>query len=194
MDRKLMMAWLQAQNAKQELTTTKMQQKRLGILMENEPPYKNITAAQEAKLFAKSAARRFDLRSVVPPGKWGVDARLKPGGLEDQATKNPHSRIRYNSNNEPYSLDSDAFNNPFSPNKPTDGGYVEPTQAPAYPSGFQTGRFGASGLNEQLSAEEEAYAKSHKSMMASMIKQYGKEKGTSVFYASVRNAVKKKKD
>jgi len=50
------------------------------------------------------------------------------------------------------------------------------------------------GLNEQLSAEEEAYAKSHKSMMANMIDQYGKEKGTRVFYASVRNAVKKKKD
>jgi hypothetical protein len=49
-------------------------------------------------------------------------------------------------------------------------------------------------INEQLSAEEEAYAKSHKSMMASMVKQYGKEKGTRVFYASVRNAVKKKKD
>ena len=49
-------------------------------------------------------------------------------------------------------------------------------------------------INEQLSAEEEAYAKSHKSMMANMIKQYGKEKGTRVFYASVRNAVKKKKD
>ena len=49
-------------------------------------------------------------------------------------------------------------------------------------------------LNEQLSAEEEAYAKSHKSMMASMIEQYGKEKGTRVFYAKVREDVKKKKD
>jgi len=47
-------------------------------------------------------------------------------------------------------------------------------------------------LQEQLNAEEEAYAKSHKSMLAGMIKQYGKEKGTRVFYASVRNAVKKK--
>jgi hypothetical protein len=45
-------------------------------------------------------------------------------------------------------------------------------------------------LNEQLSAEEEAYAKEHKSMLASMIKQYGKEKGTSVFYGKVRKAVK----
>lgn len=58
---------------------------------------------------------------------------------------------------------------------------------------IQQNRLGIN-LNEQLSAEEEAYAKSHKSMMASMIKQYGKEKGTRVFYASVRNAVKKKKD
>jgi len=48
-------------------------------------------------------------------------------------------------------------------------------------------------LNEQLSAEEEKYAKEHKSMLANMIDQYGKEKGTRVFYASVRNAVKKKK-
>jgi hypothetical protein len=47
-------------------------------------------------------------------------------------------------------------------------------------------------LNEQLSPEEEKYAKEHKSMLSSMIKQYGEQKGTSVFYASVRNAVKKK--
>jgi len=47
-------------------------------------------------------------------------------------------------------------------------------------------------LNEQLSSEEEKYAKEHKSMLSSMIKQYGEEKGTRVFYASVRNAVKKK--
>jgi hypothetical protein len=47
-------------------------------------------------------------------------------------------------------------------------------------------------INEQLSAEEETYAKEHKSMMSNMIRQYGKEKGTRVFYASVRNAVKKK--
>lgn len=46
------------------------------------------------------------------------------------------------------------------------------------------------GLNEQLSPEEEKYAKEHKSMLASMIKQYGKEKGTSVFYGKVRKAVK----
>jgi hypothetical protein len=58
---------------------------------------------------------------------------------------------------------------------------------------IQQNRLGIN-INEQLSAEEEAYAKSHKSMMTSMIKQYGKEKGTRVFYASVRNAVKKKKD
>jgi hypothetical protein len=50
------------------------------------------------------------------------------------------------------------------------------------------------GLNEQLSAEEEAYAKSHKSMLKSMVDQYGKEKGTRVFYAKVREDVKKKKD
>ena len=49
-------------------------------------------------------------------------------------------------------------------------------------------------ITEQLNAEEEKYAKSHKSMMSNMIKQYGKEKGTRVFYASVRNAVKNKKD
>jgi len=50
------------------------------------------------------------------------------------------------------------------------------------------------GLNEQLSAEEEAYAKSHKSMLESMVNQYGKQKGTRVFYAKVREDVKKKKD
>lgn len=45
-------------------------------------------------------------------------------------------------------------------------------------------------INEQLSAEEEKYAKEHKSMLASMIKQYGEEKGTSVFYGKVRKAVR----
>lgn len=49
-------------------------------------------------------------------------------------------------------------------------------------------------LNEQLSAEEEKYAKEHKSMLASMVKQYGKEKGTSVFYGKVRKAVKELKE
>ena len=58
---------------------------------------------------------------------------------------------------------------------------------------IQQNRLGIN-INEQLSAEEEAYAKSHKSMMTSMIKQYGKEKGTNVFYAKVREDVKKKKD
>jgi hypothetical protein len=102
MDKKLMMAWLQGQAQKQELTTTKMQQKRLGI---------------------------------VPQ----AEQRVKSG---ESATSASTPKT----------------------------------------------------LSEQLSAEEEAYAKSHKSMMASMIKQYGKEKGTRVFYASVRNAVKEKKD
>jgi hypothetical protein len=49
-------------------------------------------------------------------------------------------------------------------------------------------------INEQLSAEEEAIAKKMKPAMANMIKQYGKEKGTSVFYATVREEAKKKKD
>jgi hypothetical protein len=46
-------------------------------------------------------------------------------------------------------------------------------------------------INEQLNAEEEAIAKSHKSMLANMIKQYGEEKGTRVFYAKVRELAKK---
>jgi len=46
-------------------------------------------------------------------------------------------------------------------------------------------------INEQLNAQEEKFAKEHKHMLANMIKQYGKDKGTRVFYASVRNAVKK---
>jgi len=47
-------------------------------------------------------------------------------------------------------------------------------------------------ITEQLNAEEEKYAKEHKSMLAGMIKQYGKEKGTRVFYATVRNKVRGK--
>jgi hypothetical protein len=47
-------------------------------------------------------------------------------------------------------------------------------------------------ITEQLNAEEEAVAKSHKSMLANMVKQYGKEKGTRVFYAKVRELAKKK--
>jgi hypothetical protein len=46
-------------------------------------------------------------------------------------------------------------------------------------------------ITEQLNAQEEKYAKSHKSMLTSMIKQYGSDKGTRVFYAKVREDVKK---
>lgn len=47
-------------------------------------------------------------------------------------------------------------------------------------------------LDEQLSSEEEAYAKEHKSMLKNMVDQYGQEKGTRVFYATVRNKVRGK--
>jgi len=47
-------------------------------------------------------------------------------------------------------------------------------------------------LNEgRLSPAEEKYAKEHKHMLASMVEQYGQEKGTRVFYATVREKVKK---
>jgi len=46
-------------------------------------------------------------------------------------------------------------------------------------------------ITEQLNAKEEAVAKSHKSMLANMVKQYGEEKGTRVFYAKVREIAKK---
>lgn len=59
------------------------------------------------------------------------------------------------------------------------------------PADMQRKRLGVN-LNEQLSAEEEAYAKEHKHMLSNMISQYGKEKGTKVFYATVRNKVRGK--
>jgi hypothetical protein len=46
-------------------------------------------------------------------------------------------------------------------------------------------------ITEQLNAKEEAVAKSHKSMLANMVKQYGEKKGTQVFYAKVREIAKK---
>jgi hypothetical protein len=46
-------------------------------------------------------------------------------------------------------------------------------------------------ITEQLNAKEEAVAKSHKSMLDNMVKQYGEEKGTRVFYAKVREIAKK---
>jgi hypothetical protein len=46
-------------------------------------------------------------------------------------------------------------------------------------------------INEQLNAKEEKFAKNNKHMLASMIKQYGEDKGTRVFYATVREKVKK---
>lgn len=118
MDKQMMMAWLKDQVKKQELTTTKMQQKRLGI----DPQY----------------------------------AQKKPN------TKKPEN-----------------------PQK-------KKTESPLP----QTDTFGprVGSINEQLSAEEEKYAKEHKSMLTSMIKQYGKEKGTSVFYGKVRKAVKELKE
>ena len=47
-------------------------------------------------------------------------------------------------------------------------------------------------INEQLNAKEEKFAKSNKHMLASMVKQYGEDKGTRVFYAKVRELAKKK--
>jgi hypothetical protein len=47
-------------------------------------------------------------------------------------------------------------------------------------------------ITEQLNAQEEAIAKSHKSMLTNMVKQYGEDKGTRVFYAKVRELAKKK--
>ena len=113
MDKKMMMAWLQAQAQKQQPTTAQMVQKRQGII----PMASNKTQM----------------------GYPAVQAAV--GMRADQTT----------------------------PRQPSE-------------------------IYEQLSAEEEAYAKSHKSMLKNMIDQYGKEKGTRVFYASVRNAVKNKKD
>jgi hypothetical protein len=46
-------------------------------------------------------------------------------------------------------------------------------------------------INEQLNAQEEKFAKANKHMLANMIKQYGEDKGTRVFYATVREKVKK---
>lgn len=46
-------------------------------------------------------------------------------------------------------------------------------------------------ITEQLNAKEEKFAKEHKHMLANMIKKYGQEKGTRVFYATVREKVKK---
>jgi PBP1b-binding outer membrane lipoprotein LpoB len=67
-------------------------------------------------------------------------------------------------------------------------------QAEARSKAGESATAASTPISEQLNAEEEAYAKSHKSMLSNMVDQYGKEKGTGVFYASVRNAVKKKKD
>ena len=63
-----MMAWLQAQNAKQELTTTKMQQKRLGINLNEQqgndvipeptkttPPVQKPTSVQDRSGFSATA-------------------------------------------------------------------------------------------------------------------------------------------
>ena len=46
-------------------------------------------------------------------------------------------------------------------------------------------------ITEQLNTQEEKFAKAHKHMLANMIKQYGEDKGTRVFYATVREKVKK---
>jgi len=58
--------------------------------------------------------------------------------------------------------------------------------------GHPATRAGNPNIQEQLNAEEEAYAKEHKHMLSSMVDQYGKEKGTKVFYATVRNKVRGK--
>ncbi len=58
--------------------------------------------------------------------------------------------------------------------------------------GYPATHAGNPNIHEQLNADEEAYAKEHKHMLSSMIDQYGKDKGTKVFYATVRNKVRGK--
>ena len=69
---------------------------------------------------------------------------------------------------------------------------IVPNAAAKTKSGLHATAAGTSNLSEQLNAEEEAYAKEHKHMLSSMIDQYGEEKGTKVFYATVRNKVRGK--
>lgn len=171
MDRRMMNAWLAEQAKKQELTTTKMQQKRLGINL-NESGKQDPEKIVGGLPANPSQAGGSNLRPVNPRTPQFTDAEMKEMIRQADVPVKP----------------------------PVKGAWQEYARTmAARGTGIGTmgpgGQHGSlEGLQEQLNAEEEAYAKSHKSMLAGMIKQYGKEKGTRVFYASVRNAVKKKKD
>ena len=61
MDKKMMMAWLQAQNAKAELTTTRMQQKRLGInLNESEVSHYQPAISSDKSTFKMEPGETVD--------------------------------------------------------------------------------------------------------------------------------------
>jgi hypothetical protein len=46
-------------------------------------------------------------------------------------------------------------------------------------------------ITEQLNAQEEKFAKANRHILSEMVKRYGSDKGTQLFYSSVREQVKK---
>jgi len=172
MDKRMMMAWLQGQAQKQELTTTRMQQKRLGIKEEVYPPRPEPGVLPDKK--PKPRPLFPGLPRPAMPREPFYDTPLAPKEPSPLPVKPTSEKPRLSSSK---LQETDEQISQIQRNYPSLG------------SEWQQKRLGID-LNEQLSAEEEKYAKEHKSMLASMIKQYGKEKGTSVFYGKVRKAVR----
>lgn len=55
---------------------------------------------------------------------------------------------------------------------------------------FQQKRLGVA-ITEQLTPKEEKFAKANRHVLSEMVKRYGSDKGTQLFYSSVREQVKK---
>lgn len=55
---------------------------------------------------------------------------------------------------------------------------------------FQQKRLGMA-ITEQLTPKEEKFAKANRHILSEMVKRYGSDKGTQLFYSSVREQVKK---
>jgi len=198
MDRKMMNAWLAGQAQKAQITSADIQRKRLGIT-EQTGKYTTINPGPKPPSLLQRPLPQYDPEFSEDGVPRMLDAdriprirNMQPGEYEEG--KGPLS---------PELLD---YNRPSlekkQPKPRTRGGMISEAaknkksgvvpQAEARNKAGECATSASTPITEQLNAEEEAYAKEHKSMLKNMVDQYGQEKGTRVFYATVRNKVRGK--
>lgn len=199
MDRRMMNAWLAGQAQKAQITEAQIQRKRLGIT-EQTGKYTTINPGPKPPSLLQRPLPQYnpDVSEDGVPRMLDRDRNILPIRVsqrgEYEEGKGPLS---------PETLDYEPT--PLEKKQPkprTRGGMISEAaknkksgvvqQAEARNKAGECATSASTPITEQLNAEEEAYAKEHKSMLKNMVDQYGQEKGTRVFYATVRNKIRGK--